>query len=148
MRTIETTIYTFDELSERAKENARNWYREGALDYEWWDFIYEDAERIGLKLESFDLGRRLHATGYLLTSGRDVCRSIIAEYGNTCATYKLAIEHLYSREPFDDEGFLRELLEEYAWMLQQEYEYLLSDECVDESIVANEYEFTENGSRA
>lgn len=33
---------TFDQLEDSAKERARDWYREGALDYEWWEFIYED----------------------------------------------------------------------------------------------------------
>lgn len=32
MRTETVTIYKFDELSDRAKEKARDWYREGALD--------------------------------------------------------------------------------------------------------------------
>lgn len=37
------TAWKFDELEERAKERARDWYRQGALDHEWWDSIYEDA---------------------------------------------------------------------------------------------------------
>lgn len=42
----------------------------------------------------------------------------------------------------------RELLEEYSLILQHEYEYLLSDEAVAESIIINEYKFTEDGERA
>ena len=30
MKTIETTVYTFDELDDHAKEKAREWYRDGA----------------------------------------------------------------------------------------------------------------------
>src|SRR5205809_4336111 len=45
-KTIETTVYTFDELSEDAKEKARDWFREGNLDNDWWDYIYEDADRV------------------------------------------------------------------------------------------------------
>ncbi len=37
------TVYAFDELEDDAKEKARDWYRSGALDYEWWDAVYEDA---------------------------------------------------------------------------------------------------------
>jgi hypothetical protein len=44
--TLETTVFTFDELSPQAKEKAREWYREGALDYEWYDATYDDAERV------------------------------------------------------------------------------------------------------
>lgn len=47
MRVMETTVYRFDELSDRAKERARDWFREGALDYDWWDSIYEDAATCG-----------------------------------------------------------------------------------------------------
>ena len=39
---IEITVYTIGELSDAAKENARTWYREACLDYEWYDFVYED----------------------------------------------------------------------------------------------------------
>ena len=41
-RTIETTVYTIDELSDAARERARAWYRETCLDHEWYDFVYED----------------------------------------------------------------------------------------------------------
>ena len=39
---IQITVYTIGELSDAAKENARAWYRESCLDYEWYDFVYED----------------------------------------------------------------------------------------------------------
>ncbi len=47
-----------------------------------------------------------------------------------------------------EKEFLNTLLQDYAQILQKEYEYLMSDEMVDESIIANEYEFNEDGSRA
>lgn len=37
MKTIETIVYEFDELNDKAKEKAREWYREGNLDYPWYD---------------------------------------------------------------------------------------------------------------
>lgn len=46
-RTIEIEAFTFDELSDEAKEKARAWYREGALDYDWYECIYEDAATCG-----------------------------------------------------------------------------------------------------
>lgn len=54
MRTITTTIYTYNELSDKTKERAREWYREGGLEYNWWDFLYEDfdqrASELGIEL--------------------------------------------------------------------------------------------------
>ena len=43
---IEITVYRLDELSEAAKEQARAWYREGGFDYDWYDSVYEDFQRI------------------------------------------------------------------------------------------------------
>ena len=43
---IEITVYTINELSDAAKEAARAWYRESCLDYEWYDFVYEDFQTI------------------------------------------------------------------------------------------------------
>lgn len=38
---IETIVYRLDELSDAAKGAARQWYREGGFDYEWFEFVYE-----------------------------------------------------------------------------------------------------------
>jgi hypothetical protein len=43
---IETTVYRLDELSDAAKEKARVWYREAGFDYDWFEFVYDDFERI------------------------------------------------------------------------------------------------------
>lgn len=41
-REVTVTLYEYEELSDKAKEKARDWFREGALDYEWWDAVYDD----------------------------------------------------------------------------------------------------------
>ncbi|MBN9362818.1 MULTISPECIES: antitoxin of toxin-antitoxin stability system [unclassified Devosia] len=43
---IETTVYRLDELPEAARDKARAWYREGAFDHDWYEFVYDDFERI------------------------------------------------------------------------------------------------------
>lgn len=48
-RTI--TLYRFDELTDHAKEQARDWYREAnAMETDHLDFVLLDCERIGSKL--------------------------------------------------------------------------------------------------
>lgn len=44
--TVTTKVFKYDELSPEAQAKARDWYREGNLDYEWWDSIYEDAVKV------------------------------------------------------------------------------------------------------
>lgn len=47
MRTVESTVYHFDELSDRAKERARDWYRNASAgDNDFADFVIEDAATI------------------------------------------------------------------------------------------------------
>jgi hypothetical protein len=43
---VETTVYRLDELDESAKQRARAWYREGALDHDWHEFVFEDFEKV------------------------------------------------------------------------------------------------------
>lgn len=47
MRVVETKVYQYGELSDKAKEKARGWYREASQgDNSFADFIIEDAEQI------------------------------------------------------------------------------------------------------
>jgi len=177
MRTeiIEKTYYMFDELSEQAKETALNEYRDINIWHDWWEFAYEDAKQIGLKITSFDLDRRRHAEGKFIEDANFCASKIIAEHGETCETYKTAKAFLsdwaelvakYSdgikldkvaednEYKFDQEAdeleaeFLKSLLEDYSINLQNESEYLCSFEAIKEAIEANEYEFTEEGRKA
>lgn len=43
---IETTVFRLHELSDAAKDTARNWYRDGGFGDDWHSFVYEDFERI------------------------------------------------------------------------------------------------------
>ena len=45
-RIVETTVFTIDELSDTAKENARIWYRDQGFHDDWYHFVYEDFETI------------------------------------------------------------------------------------------------------
>lgn len=45
---LEKTVFYFDELSDPAKEKAREWYRQSVFsDSSDWEFVYSDAEEIG-----------------------------------------------------------------------------------------------------
>ena len=42
MRILETKVYTFDELSEKAQAKALDHCREWSVDDGWWEFLYDD----------------------------------------------------------------------------------------------------------
>ena len=179
MRTIETTVYKFDELSDKAKQKAIENLYDLNVDDEWWENVYEDAANIGLKITAFDLGRACYVEGHFTQDALGVADVILREHGEQCETYKTAYKYvedywqLYCQEDADmlcmpgkardwdfvtyteygdpenledlNKEFLRSLCEDYKIILQNEYEYLTSEEAIVETIQANEYEFTAEG---
>ena len=202
MRTLSIPIYSFTELSDSAKEYARQQYRIYDLDYEWWDAVYEDAKMCG-KLLGIEIDR-IYFSGFS-SQGDGACfegcysyrpgwrkalRSAIggqslakleaigdalqdaqrpAFYrltastrhdGHYCHSGCMDVTVDASDTPnvrfsmFDDYGNefyegVRDELRRFAdWIyaqLSEEYDWLTSDEAIDEALIANEYEFTENG---
>ena len=187
------TIYKFDELSDEAKEKAREWFRDDALDYEWYDGVEDDFKEIG-KLLGINV-TKVYFSGFW-SQGDGACfeGSYYYEKGSVKKLTEYApqdkelhriakelqqaqkpnfygvygtIKHrghyyhkmcteidLYrdDRETIIGEDDIIELLRNLmGWLyrtLEREYEYLNSDEQVDETIRINEYEFTEEGRRS
>jgi hypothetical protein len=167
MRTIETKVYQFEELSEKAQEKAiQNLCGIKVDNLEWWEFVYEDAKDIGLKITGFDIDRNRRATGEFIQDAIYTAEKIKIEHGEQCQTFKTACNFLdefipiatkweeenagfyFLNENLGDEmiqEFLTSLLEDYFILLQKEYEYQTSSEAIKETILCNEYEFTEDG---
>lgn len=192
MRTETDTIYKFNELSESAKEKARDWYRDGCLNYEWWDAVYELAttagEMLGISIDNiYFKGFYVQGSGACVTGSysynKGWKKKLEKEFGGTLleelvaignelqavqsrAFYKLSatlshqedsyssisVEHEDRWAEANEEQELKDALESFEhWVfrkLEQEYEYLTSDEAVDEAIEINEYDFYEDGSIA
>src|SRR5574343_1150502 len=172
MKTIEINLFKFSELSETAQQRAIEKLASINVDHNWWQFVYEDAENIGLKINEFDLDRNRYAKGDFICSASECAEKIILNHGENTQTHKTASNFLqdwkslvlkYSNELnpekvsegnediFDSEAdeleqeFLNSLLEDYAIILQSECDYLQSKEAIIETIEANDYDFTENG---
>ena len=156
MKTIETKVYEYYELSDDAKEKARQWYKSTDFGDEWWEPDYEDAKTVGLKLEYFGLDRNRHATGEFIISAIDCALKIENEHGDKTETYKTARTFINETRKMDSDSaeyedacdeFRRSILEDYSIILQKDYEYTMSDEYVMEAIEANGYTFTIDGKR-
>lgn len=171
MKTKTINIYQFDELSESAKEKARDWFRDGM---EYFIGSLEDAEQIGLKITEYDIYHH-SIKGKFTQSAMSTMWAIEREYGESCETYKTAQsfksewselvkkhsdgiktdivtednQYEFDKEADElEEEFIRELLEDYLVIIRKDYEYQESNECIDENIRINDYEFTENGKIA
>ncbi len=166
-RIKETTVYTFEELSEKSKQKAIQDHYDINVSYEWWDFTYDDAATIGLKLDGFELqGSRIISGEFTHDAVR--CAELILEnHGDVCDTYKLAAEFmqkstiisvkykLLNEEDNDNElseiyeienEFKKDILNTYWKILDEEYDYLTSEEAIKETLISNEYEFNEDGT--
>jgi hypothetical protein len=157
MRTLEITAYTFDELSETAKEVALYNNRDINTNYDWYQYVYDDAENFGIKITSFDVYYK-NITIKLTYDPLYIANRIMDECGPTSDLYYHAEEYITGYNKLDDTGedtdenleelasvFKYALRKEYLNILTRELEYLESDEAVTDAIMSNMFEFTADG---
>jgi len=178
METVTKTynLYNFSELSEDAKEKARQWYREGEGNFYdgWWDYgmIEEELEKIGLSADMKELNFSLDRSDYLFfwkginvddpkkflkSAGLDLRKKEVRD----CLDYdgiSIDTRHFGGGagknyvEPSELGNvcltdYLNDVLEDIKSQLRKDADYMDSDEAVDETIEANEYTFLEDGTR-
>ncbi|MBQ3569564.1 MAG: hypothetical protein IJA20_02700 [Methanocorpusculum sp.] len=210
MREVTIKLYQYGELSEEAKERAREWFLSDYPEYGWWEFVYEDvdvlARNISLIIKphtsrnmrgetiakpgfNFDLDRQeLIYQGYYVydKTWKDKCRHEYSKdvfkrdsalskflraweekilalqkpafYGITIdvdcqRSINIDVHNVYDREITDTQlrqvEELIELFNDHVLdMLQREYDYITSEAYAEEMIIANAYEFTEDGTIA
>lgn len=198
--------YTYDELSDEAKWEAREWFMRGYPEYDWWYGIYDtintlarvvgiacDKDKYSRPAFSFDLDRgsyfsfsgmysydrgwkqeavRVFGDVFNLDRKDDIA-CFIREYATFCnevqrpnfygVQARISVSHYGGgREGVhvdvggdasdalraSVETFIGSFCETALSLLRAEYDYLLSEENVEENIRANEYEFTEDGKPA
>lgn len=207
MRHQTVTLYEFAELSDDAKDRARDWWRNQALEYGWWECVFEEvkiyAAILGIEIDRIYfrgfssqgdgacfVGQYAYKPGWRKALRDQIGGDDLAEleaigdalqdvqrrafYRLTASTQQSG-HYLHSGcmdvnvdasdtpnvrySLFDDSRFrdasyegIRDELRRFAdWIyarLEQEYEFLSSDEQVDANLIANEYEFTEEGDPA
>jgi hypothetical protein len=172
METISINLYSFDELNEQAKEIALIRLCDINVYHSWWEFTYDDAKDVGIKIKTFDLYRGELDADFLYSMD-DIANRIMFIHGSSCETYNLSSMFLKSRDElvakYSDGCNLEYVLEHnfeafdedlddleqdyqidikcaYLSILQKEYEYLTGSESIIETIKCNEYQFTEDGN--
>ena len=205
MRVIKKEIFKYEELDDRAKDKAKDWYRQFIFqDSCDWEFVFEDAKRaadiLGIDIDHRRGSREpaIYFSGFW-SQGDGACfegsyryakgaTKKIREYApqdkelhriadelqtiqrrnfyklyatirqrghyNHSGCMSVSVEHKDDpyRDIGDAEDDITQLMRDFAdWIydqLEKEYEYQCSDNVVEESIIANEYEFYGDGRRA
>ena len=159
MRTITRNVYFFDELSESAKEKARDWWRGRGFEYSW---STESRASINAFCVLFDVDLVDYSIGAYCQVDYTTDRknhhfrgwnkkrvNAIPDFLTGYCLDWVLIETL--KKEFDKHGDLKSAFDAAiragftAW--RDDMEYQLSDEAVDDMLIANEYEFYENGAR-
>lgn len=156
METIEVVIYTFDELDDKAKEKVRTWYRDG-LEYPWFseaiDSIRAFVKHFGAELRDWELGSG-SGRDYIKTDATNEnfrgvkLKDIDKDYTPTGYCLDADLWHEFFevfKRTGDAKYAFEQALEAAIIGVQRDIDYQFSDECIDETIMINEYKFTEDG---
>ena len=175
--TITKELYKFEELTEEAKEKALDSLRDTNVDWDWWDcepdwFNESSFNPIGLSVSQmyFDLDRAdyiafdsvdvVDARALLKAAGYDLRTkeakeallsgiSITFETNTNLAAGRVTAGNLGTYENMEKiEELVYSTARKCLAKLRAQYEYLLSDEAIIETIEANEWEFTREGALA
>lgn len=169
MRTVEIEVYSFDELSSKAKRIAIDWYLHWFnvdLDHTM-EYIKDVAYTIGLTLENFEWSGLSHSvkghysykevpkeTYHTLENPvRDLVDQLMNISETTGVTLGCTLEPNRSGTriesegdtPASVEGILNEFCKWILRTLQEEHEYLCSDEHISEALRTMDYEFFQDG---
>lgn len=192
IETITRELFQFSELSDEAKEKARDWFRAGmAGDSIFGEHILEefhdtlmptlgfslDKKRTYWSVGSYDDYATFDGSWYASEVKPEAIAALKADWPRDKEVHRLcdvfaelaALENARgsasnsyhgnlsceffaeNAEPEHEEAFCDACRDLARWLkktLVTEWEYQNSDECVDENIEANEYEFTADGKRA
>lgn len=151
MKTIETRVYYYEELDGSAKNNALSYFSDINLDDDWWQPTYETWRENGVVIKSFDLYKdevELDFTDEFV----DVATSIASFFGEVNDNYKFAQDYLnaidnLTEDEIEDANdlFYSDLQDCIAHWLNNEFDYLLSEEAVEDAIIDREIMFTKDG---
>ena len=153
MQTQTINTFLFSELADEIKKKVLIKYADrGTFDW-WYETTFDQAKESGIRLTGFDLERGQKIEGIFIWDHIEVANNILInitdghqlftiseqfkkEIGKTIDEYK--IDELQNQ-------YEKDILWQYWKILKDEYEYLYSDEYLEEFFEANEYQFTENG---
>ncbi len=156
METIQIDVFTFDELSDDAKEKARDWWRADCDPLAWCDESRQSIEafcdHFGVKLESWEV--RPYATpNYSTDAGNRHFRGVrLSQIDRDAMPTGYCLDAtlwMTFYDEFKKTGNARAAFDLALWEAFREWrddmEYQLSDECVDDLLIANGYRFEESG---
>ena len=164
MRIIEIKAFQFEELDSQTKEKVIENNRTINVDSDFWwqDELHIYKNELDIIVSEFDIYRR--TMNICIEDSFETAQKIVNFFGkessivktakiflkdniSVCKSYEDDWYELEEQLEYLEEEFRREIAEEILSMLTSQYEYQTSDDAIKETIIANEYEFQEDGER-
>lgn len=162
MRIIEIKAFQFEELDSQTKEKVIENNRTINVDSNfWYQFELDNYKtEMDIIVNEFDIYRR--TINITIEDSFETAQKIVNFFGEESSIVNTAKIFLKDRisvyKSYEDDGyeldiqleyleeeFRKEIAEEILSMLSLDYEYQTSDDAIKETIIANEYEFQEDG---
>lgn len=152
-------LYTFEELSDDAKSRARQWWTAN-LDYPWFDEAIDSikafCDEFGVSITDYQLGEygsyvRTNATndsfrGFTLKQAEQLREKELSGYYLDMDMTKEFYDVF--KASGDAKYSFQQALEQALISIQKDIEWQYTDEAVDDCLIANQYEFDQEGNRA
>jgi hypothetical protein len=157
MRIVEEKIYLFHELDEDAKETARQWYRD-AMVYPWFDdgikSIKAFCDHFNIGIKDYEVGAFYHSWITTSAEGQHFRGLKLKDFDPDKMQQGYYLDFDLWREFYevwkdssDPLKAFNSAIDGAIMSIQKDWEYQYSNESVDENIIINDYEFTEDGKR-
>lgn len=155
MQVIETTVYTFDELNDKAKERAREWWM-SVQDFPWFaDYLASlraFCDKFNIRITDYCLSDDHHAsvsTDAMPSHFRGLKLKQIDPtemLTGFCADCSLMIEfHHVFKQTGNALYAFEQAIEQFLIDLRKDIQSTYENEYIDEMLSINGYTFTENG---
>lgn len=157
MHTVEVNIYTFEELDDRAKEKARDWWR-SVGEFPWFDdyqaSLIAFCDKFNIRITECYLSAdyrasvstdamQSHFRGLKL---KDVKRDEMPTGFTADCSLMFEFYDVFKKTG-DAKYAFEQAIEQFLIDLRNDIESTYEDEYIDEMLIANLYEFTEDGKR-
>lgn len=157
MQVIETVVYNFDELNDKAKERARDWWR-SVEEFPWFgeylDSLKAFCDKFGIRVTDYHLSADYRAsvdTNVMPSHFRGLKLKEIRRdemLTGFTADCSLMFEFYDQFKNTGDAKYaFEQAIQQFLIDLRRDIESTYEDEYIDEMLTANAYTFTEDGKR-
>jgi hypothetical protein len=146
MRQKTINIYTFNELSKEAKENALKYQRENqhySWGYEAIKSLEAFAELIGLKITNYNIDWLNPYSSYFKYDDTNINKDLYINIETELTGFFTDYEIIRA---WNETKSINQTLDKLLWVCCADYEEQLTEDSIEDYLIANDYEFLEDGT--